>query len=148
MPVESVTPDARGWGSVSVPLQAIAGLDRTNKQIKSVALAADDTVTFYVGDLRVVTDTTPIRADTDVKGTINIGASETRAFRAFGTGGSSVLKYSWDFDAKDGIQVDAEGPLVQRRFRKPGTYTVTVTVSDYFGLKAPATATFEVKVNP
>lgn len=148
LPVNSVVTDDRGWGSVAVPLQAISGLDRTNKKIEAIAFSGDATVTMYLGDLRVVSDTTPLRADTDVKGTINVGASETRLFTGYGTGGSSVLKYTWDFDASDGIQVDAEGPSVRRRFRKPGTFTVTLTVSDYYGLKAPYSTTFNVTVNP
>lgn len=148
VPVTSTAKNERGWSTLAVPLQAITGLDRTNKQISEIAFAADDTVTFYVGDLRVVSDTTPLRGETDVKGSLNIGATETRTFRAYGSGGASVLKYTWDFDDSDGIQVDAEGQTVKRRFRKPGTYTVTLTVSDYFGLKQPYTSTFKVTVNP
>jgi hypothetical protein len=148
IPVTSTAKNDRGWSTLAVPLQAITGLDRTNKQISEIAFAADDTVTFYVGDLRVVSDTTPLRGETDVKGSLNLGATETRTFRAYGSGGASVLKYTWDFDDSDGIQVDAEGQTVKRRFRKPGTYTVTLTVSDYFGLKQPYTSTFKVTVNP
>lgn len=148
VPVTSTAKNERGWSTLAVPLQAITGLDRTNKQISEIAFAADDTVTFYVGDLRVVSDTTPLRGETDVKGSLNIGATETRTFRAYGSGGASVLKYTWDFDDADGIQVDAEGQTVKRRFRKPGTYTVTLTVSDYFGLKQPYTSTFKITVNP
>lgn len=148
IPVTSTAKNDRGWSTLAVPLQAITGLDRTNKQISEIAFAADDTVTFYVGDLRVVSDTTPLRGETDAKGTLNIGATETRTFRAYGSGGASVLKYTWDFDDSDGIQIDAEGQTVKRRFRKPGTYTVTLTVSDYFGLKQPYTSTFKVTVNP
>jgi hypothetical protein len=148
IPVTSTAVDDRGWSTLAVPLQAISGLDRTNKQIQEIAFAADDTVTFYVGDLRVVSDTTPLRGETDVKGSLNIGATETRTFRGYGSGGASILKYTWDFDDADGIQVDAEGQTVRRRFRKPGTYTVTLTVSDFFGLKQPYTSTFKVTVNP
>lgn len=148
IPVTSTAKNDRGWSTLAVPLQAITGLDRTNKQISEIAFAADDTVTFYVGDLRVVSDTTPLRGETDVRGNLNIGATETRTFRGYGSGGASVLKYTWDFDDSDGIQIDAEGQTVKRRFRKPGTYTVTLTVSDYFGLKQPYTSTFKVTVNP
>jgi hypothetical protein len=148
VPVTSTAVNERGWATLAVPLQAITGLDRTNKQIQEIAFSADDTVTFYIGDLRVVSDTTPIRGETDIKGSLNIGATETRTFRAYGSGGASILRYTWDFDDADGIQVDAEGQTVRRRFRKPGTYTITLTVSDYFGLKEPYKTTLKVTVNP
>jgi len=40
------------------------------------------------------------------------------------------LTWSWDFDASDGLQGDAEGQYPVHTFTRPGTYTVTVTVSD------------------
>jgi len=136
-----------GWRSVAVPLQAISGLDRTNKVIKDVALSADQTTTFYVGDLRVVSDKTPIRAEPNVRD-INRELGAEVIFSASGQGGSSVLKYTWDFDASDGIGVDAEGQAVRRKFRKAGTYTITLTVSDYYGLKDPYTTTIKAVINP
>lgn len=148
VPISSVGADDRGWRNLALPLQAITGLDQTNKMVKSIAFSADDTATLYIGDLRVVNDTTPITAEIEGGDSLNIGASETRSFRAYGNGGASLLRYTWDFDASDGIQVDAEGASVRRRFRKPGTYTITLTVSDFFGLKPSATRTIKVTVNP
>jgi PKD repeat protein len=79
---------------------------------------------------------------------MNLALGDTVTFTATGDGGSSILKYSWDFDSADGIQTDAEGRSVQRRFRKAGDFVITLTISDYYGLKAPYTATVKVKVNP
>ena len=126
----------RGWRTVSVPLQAISGFDRTNKVINQIGLSADTTTTFYVGDLRVVSDSTPIRADINPK-TFNRELGAEMIFSARGEGGSSILKYTWDFDDTDGSDenVDSEGQFVKRKFRKAGSYTITLTVSDYFGLK-------------
>ena len=44
--------------------------------------------------------------------------------------GPNALSYSWDFDASDGIQVDATGASPTHVFGAAGTYTVTLTVSD------------------
>ncbi|MBN1809162.1 MAG: TIGR03790 family protein [Planctomycetes bacterium] len=44
--------------------------------------------------------------------------------------GPNQLTYSWDFDDSDGIQVDATGVNPTHAYGAPGTYTVTLTVSD------------------
>jgi hypothetical protein len=148
IPTDTAAPTQEtGWRSVAVPLQAISGLDRTNKVIKDVAISADQMTTFYVGDLRIISDKTPIRAEPNVRD-INRELGAEVIFSASGQGGSSVLRYTWDFDASDGIGVDAEGQAVRRKFRKAGTYTITLTVSDYYGLKDPYTTTIKAVINP
>ena len=150
----------RGWKQAGIPLQAIKGFDKTNKIIKSISFSGDVTTAFYLGDIRVINDRTPIRAETTFK-TATCALNDTLTFSARGYGGSSVLKYSWDFDDIDGIQVDAEGSTVKYRFRKAsndlqnaasmrpnGEFTITLTVSDSYGLKDPYVTTIKVKVNP
>ena len=150
----------RGWKQAGIPLQAIKGFDRTNKIIKSISFSGDVTTAFYLGDIRVINDRTPIRAETTFK-KATCALNDTLTFAARGYGGSSVLKYSWDFDDIDGIQTDAEGPTVKYRFRKAsndlqnaasmrpnGEFTITLTVSDSYGLKDPYVTTIKVKVNP
>jgi hypothetical protein len=143
----SFSSDEQGWRQISVPLQAITGLDRTNKTIKSIALSADTTATFYVGALGIVNDATPIQGDIEAQD-LNLAEGDEVVFSANGSGGSTPLKFSWDFDQKDGIQVDAEGQSVTRKFRKPGQYTITLTISDLYGLKEPCVKTVKVVVNP
>ncbi|MBX3118470.1 MAG: PKD domain-containing protein [Fimbriimonadaceae bacterium] len=142
----SMTMD-RGWLNIASPLKTITGLDKTNMQIKEIAISGDAVTTFYIGEIRVVNDTTPITGDIG-QGDMNLALGDEVTFSARGFGGASILKYTWDFDAKDGIQVDAEGQAVKRKFRKAGTYTVTLTISDANGLKTPYKATIKVKVNP
>jgi len=146
-----------GWRPVAIPLRAITGFDKTNKIVKSIAVSADTLATFYVGDIRVVNDATPVRArmliDPNGNGwrdatKLNIGLGTELTFGAVGDGGASVLKYSWDFDAADGIDVDSEGAVVKRKFRKDGTFKITLTVTDVYGLKDPFTMTVDVVVNP
>jgi PKD repeat protein len=50
-----------------------------------------------------------------------------------GTGSSdnvSIVSYSWDFDASDGIGEDATGTTVNNTYTAAGNYTVTLTVRD------------------
>lgn len=147
VPISTSGSGDRGWRTAAIPLQAITGFDKTNKIVSSIALAGDSTAVFYIGDLRVINDATPITGDPNVK-TLNLALGDEVDLYAIGLGGSSVLKYLWDFDAKDGIQVDAEGQSIKRKFRKPGKYTITVTIADAFGLKAPHVTTISVTVNP
>lgn len=148
LPANTSLPNENGWRTISVPLQGIKGFDRTNKVIQSIAISGDATSTFYVGDLRVINDSTPIRGSIDGSQKLNLALGDTITLNAIGNGGSSILKYSWDFDDTDGIQSDAEGRSIQRRFRKAGDFVVTLTITDYYGLKAPFQTTLKVKVNP
>lgn len=137
----------RGWQAVGIPLKAIAGFDRTNKVVKSIAVAGDAPTTLFVGDVRVLSDETPINGDTNVK-ELNLALGDEVVLYAYGYAGATPLEYSWDFDAKDGIQEDALGQSIRKRFRKPGKFTVTVTIRDKFGLKKPYSTTIDVTVNP
>lgn len=137
----------RGWRRIAVPLTLINGFERTNKIVQSIAFSGDATGSFYIGEIRIINDTTPLRVELPTN-EFNLALGDEVTFTAFGSGGASVLRYEWDFDASDGIQVDAEGQTVVRRFRRPGTFTVTVTVRDVSGAKEPATATATVVVNP
>lgn len=147
VPVATSGSGDKGWRTVAIPLQAISGFDRTNKEVRSIAFAGDVTTTFYIGDLRVVNDTTPITGDVNVH-EMNLALGDFYTFNANGYGGSSILKYSWDFDDRDGIQEDAVGQSVKRQFRKPGNFTITLTITDSYGLKRPYTTTIKAKVNP
>lgn len=135
-----------GWREIAVPLQAIPGFMKSNKVLKDVTFTGDSTATFYVGEIKIVNDTTAVTADLNM-GDMNIGIGTEIEFHGSGYAGSSPLTYTWDFDAADGVQVDAEGGYVKHRFRKSGSFTVTLTVSDSYGLKAPVSKTMKVTVN-
>jgi PKD repeat protein len=42
----------------------------------------------------------------------------------------SPLTYAWDFDASNGVTVDATGPLASHTYAAAGAFTVTLTVAD------------------
>lgn len=153
LPISTGGGGERGWKTVAIPLQAINGFDRTNKIVKDIAFSGDVTTTFYVGDVRVVNDSTPIRGEIMGRRTYNLALGDKVAFTGQGEGGSSVLEYVWDFDDSDGVDdVDAIGQTVLHQFRKPSPQgkktTVTLTIRDKYGLKAPTKSSVEVLVNP
>jgi PKD repeat protein len=146
VPLDTSSNTERGWKSVAIPLQAITGFDRTNKIVKEIAFSGDGTSTFFVGDLRVVNDSTPIHGEIENQSS-NFAVGDTVTFHATGSGGASVLKYSWDFGAGNGIATDAVGQTVARKFRKPGKYHITLTITDLYGLKPPYSCSMDVTVN-
>lgn len=147
IPIATNASGDKGWRTAAIPLQAISGFDRTNKEIRELAFAGDVTTTFYIGDLRVINDTTPISGEPNVRD-LNLALGDKVNLAANGYGGSSILQYSWDFDDQDGIQEDAIGQFITRQFRKPGTFKITLTITDKFGLKKPYSTTINAKVNP
>ncbi len=144
--LKSTSADTRGWRKVGVPLAAINGWTKTNKQLKSLAFSLDTVGTVYVGDLQILKDETPIYAEPSTR-EMNLAIGDQVTLSATGTGGSSPLKYAWDFDKSDGVGIDAEGQSITRRFRKPGVYVVTLTVTDVYGLKKPFTTELTITVN-
>ncbi|MCH8978127.1 MAG: PKD domain-containing protein [Armatimonadetes bacterium] len=143
----SAIPTTRGWKQVGIPLISIPGFDRTNKIIKSLAFSGDTFGTFYIGEIKIINDTTPLYVEPNVR-ELNLALGDEYTLFAYGSGGSTMLRYTWDFNDADGVHVDAEGIAVKRKFRKDGTYTITLTVHDAFGLKKPYSTTIKVVVNP
>ncbi len=147
------------WIRVGIPLQAIPGFLKTNQEISAIAVSGDAPGTFYLGEIRVVTDDTPIQGFLSHRSLV-LARGDAVTLWASAEAGYSILVYEWDFDHRDGIQVDATGPVVYHRFRIPSynpdprvgempkPLLVTVTIRDAFGLKPPWQGTIEVVVNP
>ena len=139
--------DPSGWMNVGIPLVAINGFAASNQQIKSIAISSDSTAPIYLGGANVIKDGTPVFAEPNVR-ELNLAFGDEFTFAAAGSAGATPVKFLWDFDATDGISADAEGQTVKRRFRKDGTFTVTLTAVDLYGLKQPYRTTIQVIVNP
>lgn len=114
-------------------------------RLKSLAIFGDNYQQFYIGEIGIITDETDIvisPLDDQI-----VFRNDTVRFVADAQAGATSLKYSWDFDASDGIQEDAEGRVVYRVFPKAGKFTVTLTVSDMDGLKKPSKVSQELEVS-
>jgi hypothetical protein len=133
------------WKLFNIPVPAIPGLAAGDAKIQEIRLFGDTSTTMYLGKISVVVDNTPLRVERiDEK---NVGAKETYRYNASATAGATPLKYTWDWDASDGIQEESVGRSVTHAYYKPGDYKVTLTVSDAFGTKPPVTTTFMVHVH-
>lgn len=134
-----------GWTAISFPLSALKGKqERADYKIKRLVISGDGSEPFYIGQIHIVTDTKPISADPGLDQFV--ASNDDVMFRPHADGGAAALRYAWDFDSRDGIQEDALGEIVYHKYQKAGDYTVTLTVSDVFGIKTSVSKTLKIEV--
>lgn len=147
LPVSNSFSTDRGWRATAFPLSAINGFARTNKIVQGLAFGADTSATFYIGSLRMVSDTTPITATVNID-SLNLAQGDRVKLEARGYAGSTILAYEWSFDSEHSTQIDATGPFIEHTFNKPGHFKVQVKVRDQYDAKTPIVKTIDVVVNP
>lgn len=149
--VTSFSVNDDGWMNISYPLSILKrGLEMDTFKIKRIAVCGDGTEVFRIGEIRTEFDTSPLSAVIDSGEDKEVARNDRVQFTASSNAGASAVKYTWDFDASDGIQEEGLGEIVYHRFRKATDtqpYIVTLTVTDIYGIKKPAVATVAVKVN-
>lgn len=147
-PVAGYSGMASGWTNINIPLQIL----RKNKNldhylIKRVIVSGDGYGAFYLGEIRTIEDSSSLKAYGGESREVT--RLDTVKFEATPNSCATPVKYTWDYgESKTGLCEDAVGRNVQHKFRTKGDYIVTLTVSDVFGLKTPATSTLKVRVHP
>lgn len=131
------------WEELAIPLKDIPGLATMSDNIKQIQIFCDTSATFYIGEIRIMHDDTPITIDQQSDQTIAVNDIVT--FTGSAEAGPTLLRYEWNFGTNAGpvekngeFMVDAEGKTVQKQFTKSGDYVVTLRVSDIYGIKPPA----------
>lgn len=155
LPLDSAVDDG-AWKRLSIPISAIPGIKADDARIKEVRLFGDSPGVMRLGNIGVIVDQTPITVDTLPNR--DVARLATHEFRVVAHGGVTPLVVSWDWDASDGIQDEAQGKFVTHQFRKESAYdrnsnkildnVVTVTVRDLYGVKKPVSTRFSVHVTP
>lgn len=136
----------RGWSSISVPLVAFEkNIGAASYQVKRIFIGNDGTEPLDISQVLLVRDTTPLEVNAGEE--MILSQNYESSFYASSRHGIGGVKYSWDFDSSDGMQEDAAGIYTFYTYYKEGEYTITVTASDPFGIKKPAVATVNVRVN-
>jgi len=145
-PVIANVGDDTNWFHASIPLASVPvdSAEAANAQLTNIYLGSDAPATVEIGEIRTVTDATPLTADAGEAQTVP--TNSTVSFVGAGEGGASMLSYDWNFDSPNSFVSEAQGNHVTHRFTKAGDYVVTLRVSDVDGLKAAATATVTVHV--
>lgn len=140
------------WSSLAVPLVTLKDLKDSNGEITELDIFGDSPATVFLGEVRVIRDETPIRVDELTERTVPV--NDTVTFTGSANAGVTPLKYEWDFNSGNGVEVDAEGQSAKHKFRKSMKdsngntlpYIVTLKVIDPYGLKKPVTRTTKVFV--
>ncbi|CUU34490.1 MAG: PKD domain-containing protein [Armatimonadetes bacterium] len=158
LPVRSLRASETGWQSVSVPLSAIPGLKETNGQIARIGLFGDTSGVFYVGEIRTLSEQTPIQGYIYVMNAygsgfssrnqqkIIIATNDELTFYGVSESGSLPVVFRWSFGG-DPSQIDGEGNGIRHRFPKRGNYVVYLTIADPYGQRKPYTTQIEIQVN-
>lgn len=140
---------SNGWAPIMIPLAAFRGSGGAPAnwggfRLTRMLLFGDRPDNFYVGNISLEQTERAI-ARVSAGEDMEIYEGDTAEFK--GEADGAGLKFSWDFNAEDGIQDDVIGEKVFYRFRKAGTYTVTLTVSDPNGVMPAVTDKITVTVN-
>ena len=142
----------------NIPLAALKKIAKkplvgNGAKLVSVVVAGDKYDTFYIGEIDVLTDETEISM-ADLEDQIAFADNEM-TFAGNAEAGASTLKFSWDWDASDGIQEDDTGRTVKHVFPAKSfrdneqihKVVVTLTVTDVDGLKAPQRKTITLDIS-
>lgn len=133
------------WCRVAVPLAKFKLPEGVSEfRLKRLLISTDLPTTLYLGEIRIVTDNTPIKVEPLESETVVV--YDEVLFDPRADGGLSSLKFSWDFDASNGIQEESTERVGRFIYTRGGEFTVTLTVSDVDGLKEPVTVKTTVTV--
>ncbi|MCE5200296.1 PKD domain-containing protein [bacterium] len=144
-PTRELDPDDN-WVRVPVPLSRFrTAVGSKDLKVKQICIFSDVPATMYLGEIKLMTDATPIKADS--LGEQVVAVQDNVFLVGSAEGGISNLKYSWDFDNRNGIQQEQSGKVARFVFTHGGDFTVTLTVSDTDGVKAPVSVTGVISVN-
>lgn len=143
-PTCALDPDDN-WMRVAVPLAKFKQKgDITSFVMKSFLVFTDVPSTLYIGGIKLVNDTNPIKVDPLDERTVAI--MDPQFFVANATAGVSSLNYAWDFDNSNGIQIESTDLVAKHYYKIGGNYVVTLIVTDADGLKAPVTVSTNIEV--
>lgn len=138
--------DEEGWIVAAMPLLSFGiGKDGKGFPLSKIALSADYPDTLWVGQIRVITDDSPIYLN-GLEAPSDVSVQDRIIMKGQAEAGQTPITYSWDFNSSDGLQEDAVGQIVEVVYKTSGTYTITLTAKDPDGIKAPASITTEISV--
>lgn len=143
-PTNPLDPDDN-WVRMAVPLAKLDVPEGTSEfRLKRLIICTDIPGTLYLGEAKIVTDNVPIKVDS--LGVQTVAVYDDVFLVANATGGVSSLKYAWDYDSSNGLQVESTTKVGRYVYLRGGDFTVTLTVSDIDGLKEPVVVTGTISV--
>ncbi|UCH36599.1 MAG: PKD domain-containing protein [Armatimonadota bacterium] len=141
-PIHPGDRNASGWTRVGFPLSEFKG--PLGDQLERIAVFSERPDIFYVGEMKITLDTSPLGAKPVAYPAI-ARTGQPVTFLADAKGGLAPVQAVWDFDNSDGVETQATGTRVTNVYDQPGDYEATVIVSDATGAN-PESKTYVVLV--
>jgi len=139
-PMRRLDPDD-SWVRIGVPVAKLKLPEGVSEfRLKRLCVFTDVPSTFYLGEIKMMTESTPIRTEPMAFQSV-VEVNEEAFFMSEADGGISPLNYSWDFDQSNGIQNEYSGQVARFVYTRGGDFTATCTITDLDGIKEPATVT-------
>ncbi len=137
--------DHNNWQVVSIPVQAIKGMTPQTASVKVIRIFGNGPGSLLIGKISVAVDASPL-SDKHMDEQV-VATKQFVRYSATATAGTRPVKFSWDWDAADGIQAESSGRTVYHAYYLPGDYKVTVTASDPYTNRVLGHITFNVHVH-
>lgn len=134
------------WVRVAIPMaKLVIPKEQTSFKLARLVVASSTKATFWLSQIKLVTDNNPIKVDGLSSQVVAVG--DYLYFQANVRAGVSPVLCSWNFS--DGTVV-AAGPktrIVSHPFNKGGDFTISLTVTDALGVKTPVTVSNTISVS-
>jgi hypothetical protein len=133
---------SKGWRRVAIPLSVFQGKEK-GRELRGLAIFADASDSFYIGQIKLTVDETPIALDIKAdKSAPRVG--EVVTFNAKVEAGDTLTEVRWRF----GPGAEVTGEKVSYIYQAPGDYQVTCLAEAVAGAKKPAEKSLEMRVLP
>lgn len=142
IPVEKFYPQTEinaSWRRIAIPLNSFTGTTLPAGNLERLLISADSPSDFLLGRIAFVRDVSRLQLRiSSLPNQVRVG--EAISFFAHVEADLTPYNISWDFGAHQQASIDATGESATFHYPVPGTYTVTATVTDRYGIKEPVTA--------
>lgn len=140
-------PTARdeGWYKIAIPFKVLGLKQGESFRVTRILIFTDVPDTIFLGQISTMKDDTPITVYAGEDQVVAI--YDTVTIRAEAEGGANMLRYSWNFGDRDPDGEDASGIMMSHKYTRGGDFTITLTVSDLWGIKKPAVKKIKITVN-
>lgn len=134
------------WVRLVVPLSQLSRELDLGGAMSRLILSSDEPATFLLGRMAFVRDAESARPVITTFPAL-LQTEKPIVFASGADGSATPWKTFWDFDTAAGPSDDAVGDCVTHSYTTPGTYIITCTVRDIFGVKTPMSATRTITVS-
>lgn len=134
------------WVRVAVPMAKLSiPQGETGFKLARLVIASSSKATFWIAQIKLITDGNPMKVDALSSQVVAVG--DILYFQANVKAGVTPTTCAWNFGDGTVIKAGPRTRIVNHPFNKGGDFTVSLTVTDALGVKAPVTVSNTVSVS-